>query len=130
MPRPRSKFPTELELLILNILWDHGVQPVRVIRDLLADSAGRDLAHTSVVTTLNKMVEKGYLIREQEGNAYIFGPAVERESISTGILNDVLNRVFDGSAKSMILSLLSSEKITQEEQQEIQLLIEQSNNQD
>ena len=68
MVRPASEKPTELELLFLKILWQSAPRPVREIRDALAES-GRDIAHTSVITTLNTMVEKGYLNREKQGKA-------------------------------------------------------------
>ncbi|MFM7723925.1 MAG: BlaI/MecI/CopY family transcriptional regulator, partial [Bacteroidota bacterium] len=45
---------------ILKILWQHSPLPVRDVRDALAEQ-GRDLAHTSVITTLNTMVGKRYL---------------------------------------------------------------------
>jgi len=57
MTRPKSAHPTELELPILKILWQRLPQPVREIRQSLADG-GRDLAHTSVITTLGVMVQK------------------------------------------------------------------------
>ena len=61
MPRPASEHPTDLELQILKILWDRETSlTVREIRDALAQD-GRDLAHTSVITTLGTMVEKGQL---------------------------------------------------------------------
>ena len=51
MARPNSEYPTELELQILKVLWEQSPQTVREVRDTLA-VGGRDLAHTSVITTL------------------------------------------------------------------------------
>ena len=51
MARPKSKYPTELELEILKILWKEGELNVRQVREFLAES-GRDLAHTTLVTML------------------------------------------------------------------------------
>ena len=60
MVRPPSSSPTELELLILKVLWRKSPQTVREVREALANSR-RKLAHTSVITTLNVMVRKKYL---------------------------------------------------------------------
>ena len=125
MARPSSKFPTDLELLILKLLWVHGAQPVRRVRQLLAETANRDLAHTSVVTTLNNMVDKGYLSRKKEGNAYIFSTVLEEDAVSSGFLDDVLHRIFDGSAKALMLNLLDSKSVSDEEISELQNLIEE-----
>lgn len=129
MPGRSSKFPTELEMLILKLLWIHGPLPVRKVRQLLAVEADRDLAHTTVVTTLNKMVKKGYLSRQQDGNAYIFEAAVDEDEISSGFLEDVLHRIFDGSAKSLLLNLLNSDSVSPEEHDELRKLVQQRRNQ-
>lgn len=130
MSRPKSRFPTELELLILQIFWKHGTLPVREVRKFLGTEASRPLAHTSVVTTLNTMVEKGYLSRVKDGNAYLFSSAVQKEEMSSGILNDVLKRVFDGSAKALVLSLLESESVSTEEHQQLKELIDKQKQKD
>ncbi|MDF1815455.1 MAG: BlaI/MecI/CopY family transcriptional regulator [Verrucomicrobiales bacterium] len=123
MARPKSRFPTELELIILKILWKNGAMPVRGVRSLLEKEANRPLAHTSVVTTMNTMVEKEYLSKVMHGNSYIFESAVEEKEVSLGILDDVLNRVFNGSAKSLVLSLLESESVSQDEYEKLEALI-------
>ena len=50
--------PTELELVILKVLWDQSPLTARQIREVLAER-GRELAHTSVITMLQRMVDKG-----------------------------------------------------------------------
>ena len=89
MARRSSEFPTELELQILKVLWGRGPLPVRDVRQGLA-AAGRDLAHTSVITTLNVMVQKKYLKRRMQGKACVFTPRVTREEVSRTMLGDVV----------------------------------------
>lgn len=126
MARPTSKHPTELELLILQILWAHGPQPVREVRRLLAESnPPRQLAHTSVVTTLNTMTEKRYLKRKQKLNAYIFEARITESDTQSSITSDLLARVFKGSASDMMLHLLQDKKISPAEHQHLLDLIQQ-----
>lgn len=101
-----AKFPTELELQILKVLWGRSPLTARQIKDALA-AAGRKLAHTSVITTLQKMVEKGQLkqLQPSEGKAYRFAPTVKESSVSRGMLGDLIDRVFDGSAEAVMLNL-------------------------
>lgn len=122
MAQAASRFPAELELKILKILWREGALRVRDVRRFLAET-GRELAHTTVVTTLNTMVGKRLATRTQELNAYIFEATVSEEDVSQGMLSDFVNRVFDGSAVSLLLNLIDSEEIDSQEFAELRRLI-------
>jgi BlaI family transcriptional regulator, penicillinase repressor len=122
MTRKARPLPAELELRILKILWREGPLRVRDVRRLLAED-GRDLAHTTVVTTLNTMVEKQFAERTQQGNAYIFEARVSEDDVSHGMLSEFVNRVFDGSAMSLLLNLIDSEQIDADEFTELRRLI-------
>jgi BlaI family transcriptional regulator, penicillinase repressor len=124
MSRPASEQPTELELQFLKILWEKSPRPVREIRNLLARS-GRDIAHTSVITTLNTMVKKRFLTRKKEGKTYLFAPRITREQVSQSVLGDVVNRVFDGSAKAVMMGLVEHSDINPDELKELRKLIDQ-----
>ena len=123
MARPASRFPTELELQILKILWRNGPASVREIRESLAQDERRELAHTTVVTVLHTMTDKGLLRREQNGKAYTFSARVSEDAVSKGMLDDLLNRVFDGSAEALLLNLLDSEHIDDDEHRALRRLI-------
>ena len=124
MARPKSAHPTELELEILKILWQRSPLVVRDVRDALAE-AGRDLAHTSVITTLNVMVRKKYLRRSMQGNACLFTPRIGREETSQRMLGDVVHRVFDGSAKAVVLSLFDCTELNPSDLKELRRLLDQ-----
>ena len=102
MARPASEHPTELELRILKVLWQESPMRVREIRKALADD-GHEIAHTTVVTMLNIMVDKQFLKRKQVKNAFLFEPRVSQKKVSEGMLGDVVDRVFDGSAMAVVL---------------------------
>ncbi|MGQ0636871.1 MAG: BlaI/MecI/CopY family transcriptional regulator [Planctomycetaceae bacterium] len=122
MARKRAAHPTELELLILKVLWDDSPLPVRAIRQALA-AGGRDLAHTTVITTLNVMVRKKYLKRRMSGNACLFAPRVAREQVSQGMLRDLVQQVFDGSTRAAVLALFNSNEIKPGELNELREII-------
>ena len=106
MARVASEYPTELELQILKVLWENSPQTARQIREVLAER-GRDLAHTSVITTMQKMVDKQQLAQLDpvEGKAFRFSPRISDQQVSCGMLGDLVDRVFDGSAEAVMLSL-------------------------
>jgi predicted transcriptional regulator len=123
MARPASEHPTELELQILKIVWRRWPLPVRDVRDALAKQ-GRDLAHTSVITTLNTMVHKKYLKRTRQGKAYLYAPRIGQQEVCAGMLGDVVERVFDGSATAVMLALFDRAGLNAEELRDLRKLID------
>jgi len=123
MARPGSDHPTKLELEILKILWDESPLPVRSVRAKLKTEADRPLAHSSVITTLNIMYDKGLLRRRKEGKSFLFSPKVEKDQIAGGIMGDLLSRLFDGSPSAMMLNLLETTDINSSELAELRKLI-------
>lgn len=124
MARPRSEYPTELELQILKVLWQRSPLPVREVREALT-AAGRELAHTSVITTLNVMARKKYVRRRMQGNACLFEPRVSRDEARRRMLSDMVHRVFDGSAKAVLLSLFDATDLNADELKELRQIIHQ-----
>ena len=116
MPRPPSEHPTELELQILKLLWEQSPCTVREIRDALAEQ-GRDLAHTSVITSLGTMVDKRQLrkLPPTAGKAFRFAPILKQRDVSKGMVGDLVERLFDGSAESMMLNLFDIHDLDEEE---------------
>jgi len=124
MTRPASRYPTELELEILKILWRDGPSPVRQVREALADF--RDLAYTSVMTIMNIMAKKGYLKRTRTGRSYTYAPRVTEGKITRGMLGDIVDRAFDGSALAVMLNLLETSDLDEAELEELRRLIDRS----
>jgi predicted transcriptional regulator len=122
MARPASKYPTELELRILKVLWQQSPRLAREVQKALADE-GRELAKTTVITTLNTMVEKKYLGRKRRGNTYLFSPRISEEEVSERVLGDVLDRVFDGSTAAVLLKLFDVKNIDDGELKELRRII-------
>ena len=124
MTRPASRYPTELELEILKVVWRDGPCTVRQVRDALAEF--RDLAYTSVMTVMNIMTRKKYLTRHKDGRSYMYSPRVAEAETKQGLLGDVVERAFDGSARAVMLSLLELGDIGEAELGELRAIIEQS----
>jgi len=122
MARRGSEHPTELELEILKVLWNESPLPVRGVRARLAE-ADRPLAHSSVITMLNIMYRKGFLLRRKKGNSFLFSPKVKKEKVTGRIMGDLLSRLFDGSPSAMVLNLLETADVDSDELAELRKLI-------
>ena len=122
MARPASRYPTELELQILKVLWQQSPLLALEVQATLAED-GRELAKTSVITTLNTMVEKEYLSRQTQGNTYLFSPQISEEEVGNRVLGDVIDRVFDGSTASVVMKLFDVGQIDEDELKELRRVI-------
>jgi BlaI family transcriptional regulator, penicillinase repressor len=111
----RRVSPTELELQILKVLWEQSPMTARAVRDQLADN-GRALAYTSVITTVQRMVDKGQLkqLDPTEGKAFRFQPLVSDSQVTQGMLGEFVDRVFDGSAEAVVLSLFNAAELDED----------------
>lgn len=123
MARPSSDHPTDLELAILKVLWQKSPQTVEAVRAALAES-GRPLSHSSVITIMNIMVRKQYLRRTKNSRAFDYSPLVQGQDVNRRLVDDLINRVFDGSAKSVLLEVLETSDVGPEELAEIRRLID------
>ena len=124
MARPRSEYPTGLELEILKILWQQSPLSVQAVREALVNRpSSRELTHSSVITVMNIMVGKRYLKRKKRGRAFEFAPRVSEQYVNRGMLGDLVKRVFDGSASALMLELLETSDIDSEELKELRKMI-------
>jgi len=123
MARPASKYPTELELQILKVLWHQSPMLAREVQATLA-SDGRELAKTSIITTLNTMVTKRYLSRTKQGNMYLFSPRISESEVSERVLGDVVDRVFDGSTSAVLIKLFDVREVDTDELKELRRIID------
>src|SRR5688572_10887781 len=106
MARRRSNQPTELELEILKALWTGGPSSVRQLQAALAP--GRELAYTTIMTMLVIMIDKGFVRRRKVGQGNVYAAAIEQGDASTSMLQDVVDRVFDGSVTAVVQHLIET----------------------
>ena len=121
MARSVSKHPTELELEILKVVWQREPTTVREVRDALAEV--RDLAYTTVMTVMSIMADKGYLKRKKDGRSYVYEAVYREQKASRNMLQDVIDRVFGGSATAVMQHLLETSDIDDDELKQIRSLI-------
>lgn len=111
--------PTARELEILKVLWEHGPKSVGDVHRLLAPADGKPL-HVNTVQTLIRLMEtKGLVTHTSEGRTFIYAPVFSREESAARFLD----RVFDGAASQLVLSLLKAERISPDELEQVRKLI-------
>lgn len=103
---------TPLELEIMKVLWTAGPAGVQAVRDALAPR--RKLAYTTVQTMLNVLWKKGRVRRALKDRAYVYHPVLTRRRALRHALGDMVERLFGGSAESLVVSLVESRHLTPE----------------
>lgn len=92
--------PPPLELLCLKALWSLREGSVGDVRRALSDS--RDLAYTTVMTLLERLVRKGAATRRKVGRAFVYSPQTSREVIRRLALREFVDLYFDGSEAELL----------------------------
>jgi BlaI family transcriptional regulator, penicillinase repressor len=102
---------TPLELEIMQVLWENGASTVsEVIPKLKAE-----LAYTTVQTMLMVLLRKGKVKRTQEGRAFRYRPVVSRERASGSAVEDLVRRMFGGSAEALLMAMVDTRQISAKE---------------
>src|SRR5262249_44490831 len=101
--RPR---PTDAELAILRVLWRRGPSTVRDVHDELGGDAAT--VYTTVLKMLQIMHDKGLVSREEAGRAHVYQAAQSREQTQAGLVSDLIQRAFEGSAQQLVMRALSA----------------------
>jgi len=108
----------------MNLLWDQGELGVAQVWRLLSER--RKVARNTVQTTLTRLVEKGWLKVRVEANAFYFRAARPRGSTLRGIVGQLVDTAFAGSAPGLVMALLEDRRISPEEARKIRELIDRA----
>ena len=100
--------PTEAELEILRVLWQHGECTVRQVHDSLARD--NPVAYTTVLTTLQIMHQKGLVKRDESERAHVYAATLSQRRAQKRFLGKLLHRVFEGSSTELVMQALGSGK--------------------
>src|SRR5579863_1679925 len=125
MPMPAKSLPrpTDSELEILTVLWSRGPVTVREVHETIA--ARKPTQYTTVLKTLQIMAEKGLVRRDEKQRAHIYEVAKPREWTQQQLAGDLLQRAFNGSARSLMVGALSARRASKAELAELRRLLDE-----
>ncbi len=110
---------TEME--VLHHVWEIGRATAREVHDRI----DRDVAYTTVTTIIKNLADKGYLSYERDGATFVYTAARPADDVRRSLLTSVVDKVFGGSARSLIQTLAGHESLTGAEQAEVHRLLDQ-----
>jgi BlaI family transcriptional regulator, penicillinase repressor len=116
------------ELAVMKVIWRKRRATVRDVYETLR--AGRALAYTTVMTTMNILETKGFLEKHREDRAFRYTPTRSRQQVVGAMVKDFVNRVFDGAAQPLLLHLATSVTLSPTERAELKRLIAKTGERD
>jgi predicted transcriptional regulator len=123
MTRRKSDTLTAQELEIMKVIWPLGRATVRDVYDAL--KARRAIAYTTVQTMMNILEGKGHLRKDVGDKAHVYVPVRAQQLVVGSMVRDFVNRVFDGSARPLLVHLLKQKGLTDRERRDLQKLLDE-----
>ena len=122
MGRQKAVALTKVEFEFMDVAWSAAEVTTDDIQARLS-RRGRHLTGGSIRKILSILMRKGFLTRRQDGNTFYYRTVVPRDAARRGLVTDLLERAFGGSAGLMVAALLESQKVRREDVDEIKCLI-------
>ncbi len=119
-----NKLPqiSDAEYEIMRVIWDkHPISTNEITQIILKSS---DWNERTVHTLISRLDKKGVISHEQTGKLYYYTPVVQKEDYIKAESKSFLKKFFDGTAKSLVMSLIECDMITDEELDEIKNMLD------
>lgn len=111
---------TEAEWEIMKVLWEKQPCAAGTVQETLAKS--RDWAYSTVKTTMDRMVEKGFLKIDRIRNLQLFRSCISEVDAKRGEFRKMLKRAFDGALTPMMQFLIEHEGLSKEQASQLRKL--------
>lgn len=115
--------PTSSELEILQLLWAKNPLTVREVNERL--NKVKPTGYTTTLKIMQIMISKKFLKREVSGKRHLYWPLLNEDDTQMALVDRLLEKAFNGSAKKMVMQVLGSHKSTKEEIMEIRKFLDE-----
>jgi len=124
--KKKQTAPTASELAILQLLWTNGPLSVKEVHESLDQD--KPVVYTTVLKTMQVMMERGMLDRTSEGRKHIYRAVIAQTATQDKLLDSFLAKTFGGSAKKLVMRALGTHTPDAEELEELKAYIDSLEN--
>lgn len=111
---------SDSELEVMKVLWQAGdALPVNVIRETLQKARGWEA--TTVKTLIGRLAAKG-VIRQEKRKVFYYSPLITEAEYRAWVTDNLIRKLYNGSAKKLVAALVQSEGLTQADVEELRAL--------
>ena len=120
----KSELPSlsDAQLEIMQIVWAQEQATVTQVWQALC--AQREVARNTVLTVMDRLVNRGWLSKTADGNAFLYAATVNQKKTMGQVVRKMVDTAFSGAADEMIVALLDGRGVSDEEAARINKLIE------
>ena len=119
------KKPTDVELEILQVLWEAGPSTVRFVNDELNKQRNNETGYTTTLKMLQLMTEKGLVGRDTSSRTHVYQALLNQEDAQQNLVNRLVDTAFGGSARKLVMQALGHKKTSKKDLEEIKKMIDQ-----
>jgi BlaI family penicillinase repressor len=110
---------TDAEWEVMNVLWDQSPRTAMEVAETLARHP------KTVKTLLGRLARKNVLHFREEGNRYLYWPAIPRQRYVREESASFIERVFGGDTTPALVHFVRSTRMTQEEIDELRRILDE-----
>jgi BlaI family penicillinase repressor len=114
---------SDAEREVLQVLWDHGPNPVRLVLELLTEQ-GQDWSRSTVITLLQRLEKKGYVDSDKSQHAFVFRAIVSREEVMHDRMVDLAGELCEGDTVPLVLAFAERHQFSEADLKRFREMIE------
>ncbi|MEO8497335.1 MAG: BlaI/MecI/CopY family transcriptional regulator [Planctomycetota bacterium] len=103
---------------VMRILWDHGELKPSEIQERFPTA----IKNPALRSYLKILLDKGHVTRRPQGKAYYYKAVTKRTNALRGSLRELIDTFFDGSTDALLMNLIKSEQLSEEDLLELKRL--------
>lgn len=96
------------ELKVMDVLWREGDTTAKQISNILGDEVGWNMNTT--YTLIKRCIKKGAIERSEPN--FMCHALIPKEQVQEAETNELINKIYDGSADKLFAALLSRKKLS------------------
>lgn len=107
------------ELKVMSVLWREGDSTAKHISDVLKTEIGWNMNTT--YTLIKRCIKKGAIERSEPN--FICHALIPKEKVQEAETNELINKIYDGSADKLFAALLGRKKLTAEQIERLKQIV-------
>ncbi|MCA9135634.1 MAG: BlaI/MecI/CopY family transcriptional regulator [Planctomycetales bacterium] len=115
---------SDAEQAVLKVLWDHGAMGVKDVLEKVTE-AGQEWSRSTVITLLQRLEKKGYVVCDRSQFAFVFQAAVSREDEMRARMNQLAGELCDGETLPLVLAFAQQHRFSPDEIERFREMIDQ-----